>query len=90
MQMVLPSGSKIIAMRQTGVAMGSMQNFTFSFSMRNGGVEIFHFQRAGAAVGTWFESRRGADRERIRPELVFGPLAVFGFRHSRGLQPQPS
>ena len=50
MQMVLPSGSKIIAMRQTGVAMGSMQNFTFSFSMRNGGVEIFHFQRAGAAV----------------------------------------
>ena len=28
MQRLLPSGSKIIAMRQTGVASGSMRNFT--------------------------------------------------------------
>ena len=30
--------------------------------------------------------RRGADRERIRPELVFGPLAVLGIRDRRGPQ----
>ena len=56
MQMVLPSGSKIIAMRQTGELVGSMRNFDFVFSqMLDGGVEILDFQRGGAAVRARFE-----------------------------------
>src|SRR5262249_15575926 len=51
-------------------------------------VEVLDFQRGRATVRTRLEGWRGPDRQRIRPEFVFGPLTVLGIRHGGGFQSQ--
>ena len=56
--------------------------------MRNGGVEILHFERCAATVWIGFESGGTADGHRIRTKLVFSPLTVLGISHGSGLEVQ--
>jgi hypothetical protein len=49
--------------------------------MRNGGVEILHFEGGAATIWIGFETSRTADGDRIRTKLVFSPLAVLRVSH---------
>jgi hypothetical protein len=86
MQMLLPSGSKIIAMRQIGGQLLDAELHIVLFQMRDRGVEILHFERGATAVRVGFESRRAADGQRIRTKLIFGPLAVLTIGYGGWLQ----
>jgi len=45
------------------------------FQLRHRVVEVFHFQSHGAAVRARLEAVRGAEREAVRAEFIFRPLA---------------
>jgi len=86
MMSVLPSGSKIIAMWQTGVGKGSMRKRTpAGAQVLDGGVEVLDLQRDGCAVRARIPTRRRADAERVRSDFIFDPLRIRG---GRGLQPE--
>ena len=54
--------------------------------MGYGVVEVLHLQRHGAAVRAGLEGGRATQRQGIRAEFVFDPLAVFRIYDGRGLQ----
>jgi hypothetical protein len=55
------------------------------FQMRDGLVEIFHFQADGAAVTAWMPvGRTRADGERAGGDVVFRPLHPAGFADGHG------
>ena len=56
--------------------------------MRDGGVEILHFERSAAPVRTGFETWRATEGQRVRTKFIFGPLAVLRVSHGRWLEAQ--
>src|SRR5215469_9563739 len=56
--------------------------------MRDGGVEILHFERSAAPVRTGFETWRATEGQRVRIKFIFCPLAVLRVSRSRWLEVQ--